>query len=432
MSGQNERKDLIIVGAALFAMFFGAGNLIFPSALGFHAGDNWIWCTVGFFITGVGLPIAGIIAVAKTEGSFDKFAGKVSPLFAKILGIILILSIGPFLAIPRTGATVYEIGIKPLFSGVNPFLVSVIYFSAALFFVLKPSSIIDKTGKYLTPVLLLIISSIIIKGVVSPMGVPVDTGSVNPFSKGFIEGYQTMDALASIVLGGLVLISLRAKGYTEPKDQIRLASLAGFLAGAALLLVYGGLLYLGATGSSLFNTDITKADLITSITNNLFGIFGQTAMCIVVSVACLTTTIGLIAVVGNFFEELTGGKLSYTSVVIMTTVFSAVVSVSGIEKIVMFSVPLLVVAYPIVIVLIVLTIVGEKFHANVFRGAVTGASCVSIFDALSFFKMDTGMAGEFDFEITICKIRFFLDNSLTGLCSVHGSSHAKNREPAAL
>jgi LIVCS family branched-chain amino acid:cation transporter len=389
-----EKKDVAVVGAALFAMFFGAGNLIFPSALGFHSGDNWLMCVLGFFMTGVGLPILGVIAVARTNGSFDRLAGKVSPGFAKVLGTVIVLSIGPFLAIPRTGATVYEIGIKPIFENMDPLLVSVIFFSITLLFALKPSGVIDKIGKYLTPLLLLIISIIVIKGVASPMGTPVDTGFTNPFSKGFGEGYQTMDALASILFGGLVLVALGQKGYTDPKKQVNMACHAGLIAGLGLMFVYGGLLYLGATGSDLFHADITKADLLITITNTLFGPYGRTAMCIAVSAACLTTSIGLTAVVGNYFEKASKGKFSYRLVVLLTTIFSMVISVSGIENIVKLSIPLLVIAYPVVIVLIVLTIASKRISSNIYRGAVLGALFVSVFDALAYLKIDTGIAGK--------------------------------------
>lgn len=388
-----ERKDIIVAGAALFAMFFGAGNLIFPPALGFLSGDAWFLCMLGFFITGVGLPILGVAALAKAEGSLDRFAGRVSPLFAKVMGTGIVLAIGPLLAIPRTGATVFEIGIKPLFPGVAPLTASILFFVVTLFFVLKPSTIVDKIGKYLTPALLLIIGMIIIKGVLTPMGHPVDKGLTQPLARGFIEGYQTMDALASILFAGLILSSLVAKGYKTTEDQIKLTCKAGLIAGTGLMLVYGGLLFLGATASGMFETGITKADLIVAITNAIFGAAGQSAMCLAVSAACLTTSIGLTAVVGTWFEKLTHGKLGYEPVVIVTTLFSTLISVSGIENIVTFSVPLLIIAYPIVIVLIVLTLLGDKLGSSAFKGAVAGTLVVSVFDALAFLKIGTGAAG---------------------------------------
>lgn len=392
---RNERKDFIVVGAALFAMFFGAGNLIFPSALGLLAGDNWLLSMFGFLLTGVGLPILGIITVSKAGGTINDLAEKVSPIFSKVLGTIIILAIGPLLAIPRTGATVYEIGIKPIFSGINPLIVSIIYFSITLFFVIKPSGIIDKIGKILTPILLFVISSIILKGIFYPIGTPINTGITGSFSKGFINGYQTMDALGSIVLGGIVLISLKEKGYSNKKDQIRLTLKAGLFAGTGLALVYGGLLFLGATSSNIFDASITKTELIIAITNNILGSLGQIGMGIAVSAACLTTSIGLTAVVGNYFEDLTKGKLNYKTTVICTVIFSTIISVVGVEQIVKFSVPLLVLVYPVAIILIIMNLFDYYIkNKNVYKGAVFGAILISSFDALAALNIKISFINE--------------------------------------
>lgn len=381
---KKETKDFVVVGAALFAMFFGAGNLIFPPALGMLSGNQWLACILGFALTGVGLPILGVITIAKVGGSLKDFAGRVSPTFAKVLGAIIVLAIGPLLAIPRTGATVFEIGVSPLFPTVPPLAVSIVYFSITLFFVIKPSSIIDKIGKILTPALLLIVGIIIFKGVTTPIGSPVSTGIKFAFSDGFLGGYQTMDALASVVLGGLILSGIKEKGYTDKKTLVKLTSKAGILAGSALLFVYGGLLFLGATGSGILSSELTKTELIIALTSNILGIYGQLALCFAVSVACLTTSIGLTAVVGTFFEELTNGKLSYRTIVIATTLFSIVMSVIGVEQIVKLSVPLLVLVYPVTIILIALNLFGSQIKNDaVFKGMVVGALFISLFDALS-------------------------------------------------
>jgi LIVCS family branched-chain amino acid:cation transporter len=390
---EKKKNDFVVIGAALFAMFFGAGNLIFPPALGIMSGDKWFMMMVGFALTGVGLPILGILAVAKTDGSFEKFAGKVSPKFAKVLGTVVVLAIGPLLAIPRTGATVYEIGIQPILGDVSPLLVSTIYFAITLFFVINPSSIIDKIGKILTPILLIVISTIIIKGIVSPIGTIVATDLSGPLSTGFVNGYQTMDALASIVLGGLIVMSIKQKGYTSRKDQIKVASKAGVLAGAGLLFIYGGLLYLGATASGTLPADISRTDLIITITNRILGSFGSIGMGFAVSAACLTTSIGLTAVVGSYFEELTYGKLKYRAIVIITTVFSTLMSVVGVDKIVSLAVPLLTLVYPVAIILIIFNLLDEFIpNNNYYRGAIVGALLVSAFDALGTMNINITFA----------------------------------------
>jgi len=385
-----KTKDTIIIGAALFAMFFGAGNLIFPPAIGLKAGNEWFMSLLGFIITGIGLPVLGIISVSKAGGTIKDLAGKVNPLFASILGTIIILAIGPLLAIPRTGATVYEIGIQPIFGSINPFIVSVVYFSITLFFVIKPSGIMDKIGKVLTPILLIVTLSIIVKGIFFPIGTPVMTSITMPFSSGFTDGYQTMDALGSIVMASIVLVGLIEKGYTDKKEQLRLATRAGLIAGMGLLVIYGGLLYLGATSSSIYTADISKSALIINITNSVLGSLGQIGMCVVVSAACLTTSIGLTAVVGNYFVELSKNKLKYEWIVIFTTVFSAVMSVIGVEKLVMIAIPLLTLVYPVAIVLIVLGLMDSFIkNKNVFKGAVFGALLISTIEALNLIGISS-------------------------------------------
>ncbi|WFD10752.1 branched-chain amino acid transport system II carrier protein [Tepidibacter hydrothermalis] len=396
MKRTKETKDFFVVGLALFAMFFGAGNLIFPPALGLASGKSWAACLIGFILTGVGMPLLGVLAVSKAGGTINDLAGKVNPTFSKILGTIIVLAIGPLLAIPRTGATVYELGVKPIIPDVSPVLVSIIYFGITLFFVIKPSGIIDKIGKILTPILLVIIFSIIIKGITSPIGTSVDTGLRNSFSVGFTEGYQTMDALTSIVFGGIILISLAEKGYERKKDQIRVTMKAGLVAGTGLVFVYGGLLFLGATGSGIFSADIARTDLVVGITERILGNFGKFGISLAASVACLTTAIGLVATVGTYFEELTKGKLSYRIIVISTVIISAVFANAGVENIVKFAVPLLATVYPVAIVLILVSVFDDFIKSEkAYLGAVCGALFVSVFDGLSAMGVNTAFIGDF-------------------------------------
>lgn len=391
-----KTRDIIIIGAALFAMFFGAGNLIFPPSIGMMAGDEWLFSLFGFILTGIGLPVLGVIAVSKVGGTINNLSDHVGPIFSKILGSIIILAIGPLLAIPRTGATVYEIGIKPLFGSVHPLLVSVTYFSITLFFVIKPSGIIDKIGKILTPILLIVTTTIIVKGILIPIGMPTKTVISMPFSKGFTNGYQTMDALGSIVMAGIVLVSLLEKGYTDKKEQISMTIKAGLIAGTGLLFIYGGLLYLGATSSGVFAANISKSELIVKITNNVLGSMGKIGMCVVVSAACLTTSIGLTAVVGNYFSDLSGGRISYRLIVTGTVLFSTIMAVIGVEQIVKLAVPLLVLVYPVAIILILLGLCDSLIkNKNIYKGAVTGALIISSFDALSAMNVQVGFLNDY-------------------------------------
>ncbi|MEJ8553290.1 branched-chain amino acid transport system II carrier protein [Tepidibacter sp. Z1-5] len=383
-----QSKDIIVVGFALFAMFFGAGNLIFPPALGMQTGTSWVTGFLGFLLTGIGMPVLGIIAASKSGGSLSDLADKISPTFSKILGTIIVLAIGPLLAIPRTGATTFEMGIRPLFPQASPVLISIIFFGITLYLVMNPSSIVDNIGKILTPVLLISLLIIIVKGIINPIGVPVDIGTPNAFSKGFTEGYQTMDALGSVILAGIVINSLIQKGYTDIKDQVKLSTYAGLVAASGLAIIYGGLMYLGATSNTVFSSDITKTQLTISITERILGNTGKIIIGLAVSLACLTTSIGLTATCGQYFSKLSQGKLSYKSIVIGVATFSSVVSNFGVETIVKVAVPLLVTVYPIVIILIVMNIFDDYIpNKAAYTGAVYGALCVSLFDALSAMGM---------------------------------------------
>ena len=381
-----KNNDAIVLGAALFSMFFGAGNLIFPPFLGLLAGHRWNWSMLGFFMTGIGLPLLGIIASAKAGGDVDKLGNRVSPLFSKFLGVTVVLAIGPLLAIPRTGATAYEMAIEPMMPGVSPILFSIIYFGIAFALVIKPSGVIDRIGKFLTPVLLLLLGVIIFKGIFDPMGVPISEDIAKPFSDGFISGYQTMDALAAILFGGMITTSLIQSGYSDLKEQMSMTKKAGIIAVGGLTLVYGGLGYLGATGGQLFSKDITKVDLIMNIANITLQKFGQLGLGLVVALACLTTTIGLTATVGQYFSNITKEKLKYEWVVIGTTVFSAIMSIRGVESIILFSEPILIFMYPVVIVMILLTIIlGDEPNGNIYKNAIYATLIVSTLEILNMF-----------------------------------------------
>jgi len=360
---QKKTKDIFIIGFALFAMFFGAGNLIFPPALGQKAGKELIGAIIGFLLTGVGLPLMGIMAVSKFGGNLELLASKANKKFATLLSIVVILSLGPLLAIPRTSATTYEMAIVPFFPNMSSLVFSAIYFSIVLFFVLKSSSIIDSIGKILTPVLLLTLLSIIAKGILSPQGPVVDTGLGVSFASGFGEGYQTMDALGATVIGSIIVASIKAKGYTDSKEVSKLTIQAGVVAAAGLAIVYGGLAYLGATAGNL-SMDLSRPDLIISITDGLLGTFGKVLLGISVGMACLTTSIGLTATAGEYFSNLSKGRVSFQTVSIITALISMVISNAGVDKITSLAVPLLVVVYPIIIVLVVLALLDQFIKNN--------------------------------------------------------------------
>jgi len=418
--------DIGLVGFALFAMFFGAGNLIFPPYIGFLSGSTWSVALIGFLITGIGMPLMGIIASARAGGTVEHLAGQVGPKFARVLSIVIILAIGPLLAIPRTAAVTYEMGILPNLPWISRAVGSLIFFSITFFFALNQSKVVDKIGKILTPFLLITLVFIIFKGIFFPLAAPTEGSLPNPFSSAFQEGYQTMDAMASIVFAEIIIAALIFKGYKKVKDQVKMASLAGVIAASGLGFVYGGLMYLGATSRSLFAPGIERTELLINIAYQILGNTGKVALGLAVSLACLTTSIGLTATVGDYFSSITKGKLKYKLICVVTVLFSGVFATVGVNKIVQIAVPFLVLVYPVAIILILLTIFGgRRIHRKVYTGAVTGALAISVFDALTNAGLPIAFANDLISYIPLAKDGFpwiipALIGGLIGVAAAYG------------
>lgn len=358
-----KTKDCLVIGFALFAMFFGAGNLIFPPYLGNEVGTQYIFAIIGFTVTGVGLPLLAIIACTKGDGTFETMASKISPKFAVIFATLLFIAIGPMLGIPRTAATTYELTIHPIIPGISPLVWMFIYFGINLFFVFKQSSIIDTIGKFLTPSLLIILAIIIVKGIIMPIGNIESTGATSVLSTSFLEGYQTMDALAALLFAAIVSSSILAKGYKN-KDLVPMTVKAGLVAAIGLAFVYGGLTFIGAQTASLAPADVTKTGLLLIISKDILGNVGTIIIGIAMGLACLTTSIGLITAGSSFFEEVSKGKLPYKVNAVVISIISIVIGCLGVDNIIKISGPILNILYPVAITLIATTLL-DKFITNV-------------------------------------------------------------------
>ncbi|WP_315117642.1 branched-chain amino acid transport system II carrier protein [uncultured Clostridium sp.] len=380
-------RDAFVIGLALFAMFFGSGNLIFPPYLGKLVGNSYPLAIIGFLMTGVGLPLLGILACAKIGGTFREISLKVGNLFSIIATTAIVLAIGPMLAIPRTAATTFELSIQPIFPNFPILPAIVIYFIINLAFVIKPSSIVDTIGKILTPVLLLLLTIIIIKGIITPIDPIVNTGFKNVFSNSLIEGYQTMDAMASVIFASIVISTVKAKGYTETSDVIKMTSISGIVAVIGLGFVYGGLMYIGSQTSSIFPESITKTALVTEIVNKLLGYSGNIILALAVGLACLTTSIGLTSSASSFFEKISNGKLSYKFNAIVISITSIIIASMGVDTIVSLAVPILQILYPIVIVLVIMTLLGVK-NNMVIRVTTYVSLFISICDNLKYLGLN--------------------------------------------
>ncbi|HEY8362457.1 MAG TPA: branched-chain amino acid transport system II carrier protein [Tissierellaceae bacterium] len=400
-------NDVVVIGFALFAMFFGAGNLIFPPYIGFELGSKWFLGLLGFMLTGIGLPLLGIITVALNEGSFENFAGKAGKTFANALNFVIVLCIGPLLAIPRTGATTYEMGIASIMPDFNILLACLIYFAINTYFTINPSKVIDNVGKILTPTLFIMLAIIIIKGIIDPIGGFTASKIPNAFGRSFMEGYQTMDALGSIILAGIIVNAVKERGYDKAEDQIKLTILSGLIAALGLLFVYGGLMYLGATASTLFEGEIGKTELLISIVEKEFGNFGKIALGIAVSFACLTTSVGLTATAAEYFSRLTKNRISYKTMVVIISLFSAFIGAFGVEKIIKLSVPILVSVYPVVIVLILMNAFNSFIKNNLcYTYATIFTLLISIVDGLSAARLNVNKIYEVIYYLPFTKEGF--------------------------
>lgn len=387
-------SDIIVVGFALFSMFFGAGNVIFPPFLGMEAGSSWFAGFSAYFIADIGLALLGMFALLRV-GSSEAVLQRVGKVPAEVLMCAIILCIGPMVAIPRTSASTYEMAIVPNISGVSPVVFSVIFFAVILALCIKESAVVDIVGKILTPLLLVGLFVIIIKGVVSPLGeIALAPQIDNVTVTGIKAGYQTLDALAALPFGIIVLQSVSAKGYAKGREQFRAVGGAAVLAGVLLLAVYMGLAYLGATVSTQYTSEIGRAALIMTIVESLMGKAGMVIFGVVVGLACVTTAIALTSSAAAYFTELFRGKVSYKAFVVIICVFSAVVSNLGLDRIVSIASPVLDIVYPPALVLILIALIMPKVHDFVSRGAAIGALVISVLCTLDTYGVSIPVVRE--------------------------------------
>ncbi len=384
------KRDIIIIGFAIFSTFFGAGNLIFPPYLGVLTGSKWMIAFLGFVIGDIVLAIMAIIASGKYKDKPIGVLSRCGDKFATFMGVVMLICIGPLMSLPRTAATAYEISVAPLLPQVGPLIFAIVYFAITLFFTIKPSDVVDNIGKILTPALLVALLALIVKGLITPLGTARVGALVDKlFATGLSQGYQTMDAFGGTVIAIIIIASVNAKGYTDEKLKIKMTANAGIVAGVALTIVYAGLCYLGVTVSNLYGADIGQTELVVLITNGLMGTGGQILLGIIVILACLTTAIGVTSAVAQYFFHVSKEKLKYEWIVIFLCVFSAIVSNFGVSTIIQFSVPILLVIYPIIVSLILVSMFTDKIkNDNVFKAVAYTALVVSFLTVFGIGPME--------------------------------------------
>ena len=404
-----KTKDVLLTGFALFAMLFGAGNLIFPPMLGYETSSSWIPTMLAFIITGVGFPFLGILSVSIVGNGIKDFANRVSPTFSKIFAIISILAIGPMLAIPRTGATAYEITFlyNGMESSIYKYIYLICYFGIVILFSLRANKVIERVGKILTPILLILLFLIIIKGIFfANLSVKPDIYP-HAFKRGFLEGYQTMDTIASIAYAGIILKAIKNGRNLTQKQEFSFLIKAGLVAILSLALIYGGFALVGAKMHSVLVTN-DKIELLVKTTSYLLGGYGNLILAICVAGACLTTAIGLVATVGEFFSSITSFK--YENIVIFTVIISFLLSILGVESIIRISVPILIFIYPVMISLIILNLFGKYIKNDyVYKGVVLFTGIIGLIESLESLGIENYYTN------SILEILPFSDYGLTWL-----------------
>ncbi len=391
---------ILPIGLMLFSFFFGAGNFIFPPVLGQAAGDNLLSATIGFCISGVGLPLLGIIAMAiNRSDNPDNLASPVHPNFAKALVIICALTIGPFFAIPRTAAVSFDTGILAFvpagYHDLGMIAYSLFFFLLTYYLSVNPSKIIDNIGKIMTPMLLICLAILIAFVLLDPLG-PTQAAQGDyaevPFFKGFQEGYNTMDLLAAMLFGAATVNAIESKGILDHKLLTRLCIYAGIIAATFLALIYSSLAYTGATSVQAFGIVSNGGQLLNQIAVHYMGNFGKVILALIIFFACITTSIGLTSSISGYFNALFNEKIQYQRYVLTISVFSFAVSNVGLSNIIKFSIPVLCMLYPIVIVLVLLNVCSGLFKRDpyIFRPCVLFTTIFAILDGLKAAGINTG------------------------------------------
>ena len=382
-------SDSLTLGFALFAMFFGAGNLIFPPFLGYVSGDNWFIGFVCFIAADAGLALLALYVIARighgVEGITEVLGNKLSKLFLALS----CLCIGPFIAIPRTGAITYELGVSPLIGGQHGVLITGLFFLICLFFSIRRAQIIDVIGKVLSPIMFAALILMVVKGIITPIGeINASDALTHVVKNGIMSGYQTMDMMGSAVFSMAIVLDISQRGYKKPSDQFKIISTSGIVCGSLLFIVYGGLAMLGATTAGNYPEGLDQTALLSRITLDLLGHAGLIVLALIVGIACMTTAVGLLTSVSSYFEDLTGGKVSYRAFVIVFSLFSWVISNFGIATIISVAAPILEVMFPVLIVLTVLRMFAGRIRDNYVYWA-TAAVAVTI----SFLSTLGGLLG---------------------------------------
>ena len=380
----DHNKKVFVVAFALFSLFFGAGNLILPPLLGYQGGESWPWIVLGFVLSAVVIPILGILAHARLQGTLFDIAKKVSPTFSLIY-CYLIYTVSVTLPSPRTASVTHEMAIMPLFN-TSSWLTSAIYFALVFLFVVNRSKILNLIGKFLTPGILLILMAIILTTILGFEFSFSTSAYSNPFTHAILEGYQTFDAIGAAVVGGVIIISVNLKHKDlNFKEKRYLIGKAGVYAGLGLFLVYAGLILTGALMQGEFDSEISRTALLNGISLKTLGSSARLFLSVLVSLACFTTAVGIVTGTADFVQgRFNASRQAYIVTAVIGCVLGVVMGQFNVGYIIAVALPALMFMYPVTIVLIFLNLLPEKWASTrVFQWVVGVTLLFSIPDFLN-------------------------------------------------
>lgn len=367
---ENSNKRYIAIGLMLFALLFGAGNLIFPAAMGQNAGVNVWYAVLGFCVTGVGLPLISIAALGYS-GCLDleEAAGRVHPWYGVFYSVVSYLAIGPCFAAPRTGTVSFEIAVKPFLGSFSPDIALpiflLIFFLLTYWLAATPSKLVDRVGKILTPALLAVILLLIVQSFISPLGTPQAPTKnyatpVTAVMQGILDGYNTLDAIASFIFATLVISFVKEGGVTHPKAIMKQVLLSGSIAVALLAFIYIFIAKIGADSVTPLGILETGAPVLAGSAKILFGNLGAAILAVIVLLACLSTSVGLVTCCAAYFMRLLG-HFSYKTYAVIFCVISYLVGLFGLKTIIVSTIPVLMFIYPLLVALICLIFLDKFF-----------------------------------------------------------------------
>lgn len=409
-------RQKILVAGTLFGMFFGAGNLIFPVHLGQMAGSNVLPAIIGFVITAVGIPILGVAAIGVTHSDgLQSLSGKVGRGYGVFFTCLLYLTIGPLFAIPRCATVSFTTGVAPMLGeGSEEWLAllvfSAVFFALVLFFSLRPGKITLWIGKIINPVFLVFLAVLVITALISPGAPvsevePVEAYRSSAFFSSFIEGYGTMDAIAGLAFGIVVIDVIRHMGVDDDNAVARDVLGSGALTGLLMALIYVLTILMGAQSRGLFETSENGGIALTQIAGHYLGGAGQVILAITITFACLKTSVGLVTSCSETFVKMTGGKIPYRVWAIVFTVFSFAISNIGLSAIIEYSIPMLMLIYPPAIVLIILAFIGRFFSHDraVYISVMVFTWAAAFFDGMKTLPEAVQSALHLDLPISFAR-----------------------------